>query len=207
MLNTLHSRVLVCAALVLIQATFAAAQDKSVRRARQPIRNQYIVVLAAGEDSEVMALQAATLHRGRVRHIYRRALRGFAMRMTAADAQALAQDPRVAYVEEDGIMSVDTAQALPPWGLDRIDQRPRTLDSTYNYAPPKVPVFVHVLDTGIRASHAEFGGRAFIAGDFVDDDGDNDPADWNDDDVTPGVPDGTDCHGHGTHVAGTIGGA
>ena len=83
-----------------------------------------------------------------------------------------------------------TTQTSPVWGLDRIDQVSLPLDSKYNYASNGNGVKVYVVDTGIRLSHSQFGGRAMTGKDFV----------------TPGGT-AADCNGHGTHVAGTIGGS
>ncbi|MGE0447527.1 MAG: S8 family serine peptidase [Vicinamibacterales bacterium] len=181
-----------------------SAQDRSprIRRARIPIPNQYIVVLAGAEDATAVGMESETLYRGRLRHVFRRAVRGFAMRMTPAAAAALARDPRVAYVEEDGLVSASLLTESPaPWGLDRIDQRLLPLDGAFRYPAPIRQVRIHVLDTGVRVSHREFGGRAFNAGDFVDDNLDWDASNVGNDDGNPSAPDGDDCNGHGTHVA------
>ncbi len=116
------------------------------------------------------------------------------MDMTEAAAQRLAQDPRVAYVEQDGIITgaaVTVQTVSNQWGLDRIDQRGRSTNAEYRYAADGAGVNVYVLDSGIRVTHEDFGGRAFAGFDGVYD----------------GRPSNQDCHGHGTHVAGIIGGA
>lgn len=181
------------------------AQNKANERSGQPNKNkfrrvekkildQYIVVFKDDVPASEVTSRAASLvlaHGGFTRHVYKRALKGFSATLRENEAIALSQNPSVDYVEEDGEMSASqTTQFNPPWGLDRIDQRDRPLSSTYTYNNIGSGVHAYVIDTGIRASHQEFGGRASIAADFVGD-GQN----------------GNDCNGHGTHVAGTIGGA
>src|SRR5690606_30814579 len=111
---------------------------------------------------------------------------GFAARLSDADAARLARDPRVAYVEQDQVMTIDATQTGATWGLDRIDQRARPLSGTYTYSNAGAGVTAYIIDTGIRFSHNEFGGRATSGFDAVD----------------GGTAD--DCNGHGTHVAGTV---
>jgi subtilisin family serine protease len=110
--------------------------------------------------------------------------------MTEAQARQLSKDPAVAYVEQDRKMEALGTQSAPPsWGLDRIDQRDLPLNNSYSYANDGSGVKAYIIDTGIRTSHSAFGGRASW--------GINTSGDGND----------TDCNGHGTHVAGTVGGA
>jgi len=177
--------------VVMAMATPASAQQ--VLTPQRAIRDQYIVVL---DDQRVASAQVqnvvAALARaqgGRVQRIYQRALRGFSVTMSAAAAAALARDPRVRYIEQDSVMTIVQSQPNATWGLDRIDQRDRPLNGTYTYTTVAANVDVYVIDTGIRASHVEFGGR--VSSGFTS---------INDGNGT------NDCNGHGTHVAGTIGG-
>lgn len=203
MTKTVIAGLLLC--LVTTQTAFA--QTSAIRTSRRPIPDQYIVVLANDDDPDAVAAQTASIFRGTINHVYRSAVRGFAVRLNRNAAIAVANDPRVLYVEEDGTAQLAETQLAPPWGLDRIDARTLPLDGTYRYTIGTTPVYAHILDTGIRSTHVEFGGRAFVAGDYIDDDRDGDPSDIGNDDANTIEPDGADCHGHGTHVAGTIGGS
>jgi Tol biopolymer transport system component len=164
-----------------------------IHRHEGSIPGHYIVVLkddVARHAVAETAAQMASAHRGFVTFTYEYALRGFAMEMNDAEALALSRHPLVAYIEEDSeVIGASTTQASAPWGLDRIDQRNLPLNNSYNYANAGAGVNVYVIDGGIRLTHQEFGGRAAFAYDNVGD-GRN----------------GNDCNGHGTHVAGIIGG-
>jgi subtilisin family serine protease len=155
----------------------------------QPFAGQYIVLLAEGEEIDAATERLVRRHRGREVHRYRSRVRGFAAQMTETDARALAEDPAVAVVEEDGIVEAFATQQTGDWGLDRIDQRAVALDGSFTYPSTGAGVTAYILDTGIRLSHQEFGGRAVAGADFVS------PANG-----------ALDCNGHGTHVAGTVGG-
>jgi subtilisin family serine protease len=119
-----------------------------------------------------------------------RSFPGYVTEMTAAQARRLAADPSVRHVEEDRKVSLTGTQKNPTWGLDRIDQRSRSLSKSYRPSADGDSVHAYVIDTGIRTSHQQFGGRAVSGYDFVGRD-----------------PVAGDCNGHGTHVAGTIGGS
>jgi hypothetical protein len=184
--------------VLLVLCTAVAAQalsaqgrgHRNIRRHGRRVPNNYIVVLAGTDDPEAVGLEQAVLRRGRLGRVFRNGVHGFSIRLTDAEATALAQDPRVGLVEEDAeVHATVLAESSAPWGLDRIDQRKLPLDGTFHYVEPATPVFVHVVDTGVRVTHREFGGRAFNEGDYVGD-GRN----------------GADCNGHGTHVAATIAG-
>jgi subtilisin family serine protease len=147
----------------------------------------YIVVL---EDSVAHPSDVAAEHRRRhgaqVSFTYTSALKGYAARLSAAGYAEVVRDPRVAYVERDGVASISATQTGATWGLDRIDAR-SGLSGTFTSTNTGSGVTAYVIDTGIDLGHREFSGRV---GDGYD-----------------VFPDGKDdCNGHGTHVAGTVGG-
>ncbi|MFC6618836.1 S8 family peptidase [Deinococcus radiophilus] len=165
--------------------------------AAKAIPGQYIVVLKDGalgdnlsaqtEDSLIQAfgLQAQGVT---VQQVYGFVLDGFAAKLSAENLETLRSDPRVKYVEQDQVVELNATQNGATWGLDRVDQRNLPLNSTYVYDQTAANVVSYVIDTGIRTTHTDFGGRATF--------GTN----------TTGDGQNTDCNGHGTHVAGTVGG-
>ena len=177
--------------IALLFASTLTAGEGKFRKADKRIPNQYIVVLNEGqEDVFEAADDLARRHAGVIERVFSRTMRGFSVRMTEGMAKRLAEHPAVAFVEEDGIMSIDTIQTGATWGLDRIDQRDRPVNGTFVYNNTGAGVKAYIIDTGILTSHSDFGGRAIHGFDFVNNDAD-----------------ATDCNGHGTHVAGTVGGA
>ena len=168
----------------------AAAPPAPIVQADDPVPGQYIVTLQDTPPSAVPAVAEEVAGGGEVLDTYASAISGFTAELTDAEARAVAADPAVAAIEEDAVVRLDDTQSGAPWGLDRVDQRVLPLDSTFSYHGGGAGVTAYVLDTGIRPTHVEFGGRASVGADFVGD-GRN----------------GIDCQGHGTHVAGTVGGA
>jgi subtilisin family serine protease len=168
-----------------------SSNARGVRPTANPISDEYIVTLNTPPGASAAAAAALTAkHGGQVERVYSAALNGYAAHMNANQAAALAQDPNVALVEQDGYVSVDVTQSpTPSWGLDRIDQRGLPLDNSYSSPNAAANVTAYIIDTGIYVAHSDFGGRASIGTDTVGD-GQN----------------GNDCNGHGTHVAGNVGG-
>ena len=159
------------------------------------IPGEYIVVLErkAASDSVEQVAAAARAAGGTVSVSYHTVVKGFAATLSDEALAVVRANPAVAFIEADGVVTANVEpsdeQPDPPWGLDRVDQRDLPLDQTYEYDHTGAGVSAFVIDTGIRLTHEEFEGRAISGYDFVRDD-----------------DDATDCHGHGTHVAGTIGG-
>jgi len=174
-----------------IGATPAVASNGEIHQSERAVPGHYIVALrdGAGRGLPDVASDIARDYGGTLRFVYRHAFMGFSIQMIEARAFALSRDPRVAYVEEDGLVTADATQTNATWGLDRVDQRDLPLNGTYTYNTTGSGVNGYIIDTGIRGTHQEFGGRALVGYDAVGD-GQNT----------------SDCNGHGTHVAGTVGG-
>lgn len=173
------------AAFPALAAGDSASLVKVTAAEGTPVPGKYIVTLKAGASTEAAAkaVDAAAVRR------FDGVLNGFAARLTGEQLGKLRRDRRVAAIEQDQIVSIDTTQRAPlPWGLDRIDQRSRTRDKRYTYNSSGRGVNAYVIDTGLDVTHPDFGGRASIA--------------WA---ASRFNGDGRDCNGHGTHVAGTVG--
>ncbi|MEV0808361.1 S8 family serine peptidase [Micromonospora sp. NPDC050200] len=159
------------------------------------VADSYIVVLndtatLRGRGVAVTAADLTARYGGTVGHTYQHALRGFEVAMPRAAAERLAANPAVAYVQQNGIHTINGTQSpTPSWGLDRVDQRNLPLNNSYTYPVTGSGVKAYIIDTGINFAHNDFGGRAVTGYDAVD----------------GGSAD--DCNGHGTHVAGTVGGS
>ncbi|MFW1673604.1 S8 family peptidase [Acinetobacter baumannii] len=164
-------------------------------QAKGIIKNQYIVILNkdAGPSKD-FAQNTAKQHAGKVLQSYDTVLKGFAIYLPdtagAAFIEAMKKNPHVLSVESDTIVNIDaTTQSNPDWGLDRIDQKALPLNSAYSYLQTGSGTTAYIVDTGILSSHQEFSGRV-LSGYTAISDGNGT----------------TDCNGHGTHVAGTVGG-
>ncbi|HEY5611332.1 MAG TPA: S8 family serine peptidase, partial [Thermoanaerobaculia bacterium] len=124
-------------AVILVLVLFAAAAlagPKEVRKSANRIPDQYIVVLNDDvADVDAAASDLAQLHRGQKDHVFKHAVKGFSVRLSEPRALQLAEDPRVAFVEEDAVVTLTATQTGATWGLDRIDQRDLPLNSSYTY--------------------------------------------------------------------------
>jgi hypothetical protein len=152
--------------------------------------DRYIVVFddRVGAPDELTD-QLVRAFGGTVHFRYLHALKGFAATLPEAALDGIGRNPSVRYIEPDGIATVDGDQNAPSWGLNRIDENDLPMDGFYHWDFDGTGVRAYILDTGIRTDHVDFGGRASVGYDAIGD-GKN----------------GQDCHGHGTHVAGTVGG-
>lgn len=186
--------------IALSHLTYAApATTNSVlgsSEAKGIIKNQYIVILNkdVGSSNE-FAQGIAKQHGGKVLQTYDAVVKGFAIYLPdvagTAFVEAMKKNPKVVSVENDTIMKVDaTTQSNPDWGLDRINQKNLPLDSAYSYLQTGSGTTAYIVDTGILSTHQQFSGRV-LSGYTAISDGNGT----------------SDCHGHGTHVAGTVGGS
>ncbi|WP_417445815.1 S8 family serine peptidase [Kangiella sp.] len=180
-----------------------AGEFKAASQPEKAIKGQYIVVLkedavaanmglfSSNANEQAIAMVSDNLSRkyqAQVQRTYTKALKGGVFNMSEKAALKLAQDPNVLLVEEDQIVSINATQSNATWGIDRVDQRNLPLSGTYTYNTGASNVNAYILDTGINMNHSDFGGRASSGYDFIDNDGN-----------------ASDCQGHGTHVAGTVG--
>lgn len=168
------------------------APGASARPASEPPAARHIVVLHDDADPDAVARDHGRRHGAEVKDVWHHALKGYVATFKGTGAADVARDPRVDFVELDRPVSINaepTLQSGAPWGLDRIDQRSLPLSTTYQYAADGKDVTAYIIDTGIRHSHNEFGGRAIYGYDAI-----------------RASDKGEDCNGHGTHVAGTVGG-
>lgn len=172
-----------------------SASKASLSEADTPADGEYIVTFSRDvPDAPGLAKQLAAQNGAALHYTYSTAIKGFSAHLSQDAAIALSNNPNVESVEEDqtvtaaGMTSGGT-QSPVGWGRDRIDQRSATLDNTYSWSNDGSGVVVYIIDSGIRITHQDFGGRASYGVDLV----------------SGGLAD--DCNGHGTHMAGTVGGA
>ncbi|TJZ43482.1 S8 family peptidase [Streptomyces piniterrae] len=162
--------------------------------AANAVHGSYIVTLKRGSGLKAASADGRSVisaYGGTVRRTYTAALNGYSAALSADQARRLAADPAVDRVFQDRTVHALGTQTNPPsWGLDRIDQAQLPLDQKYSYPDTAGSgATVYVIDTGVRITHQDFGGRATYGYDAVDDDST-----------------AQDGNGHGTHVAGTAAG-
>lgn len=188
---------LTMAAVNLVHAAPATTNSVlSSSEAKGIIKNQYIVILNKDVgSSNDFAQSIAKQHGGKILQTYDTVLKGFAIYLPdvagTAFVEAMKKNPKVLSVENDTVMKIDaTTQSNPDWGLDRIDQKTLPLNSAYSYLQTGSGTTAYIVDTGILSTHQQFSGRV-LSGYTAISDGNGT----------------TDCNGHGTHVAGTVGGS
>jgi serine protease len=190
--NLLAAATLMAFSGVAFGANYHATQNR--------IAGQYIVVLkdgtatlanerGNGQAVASMARSMASQHGAQFKQAFSHVLRGFVVQANDQALDKLLMDDRVAYVEEDGIVYASATQSGATWGIDRTDQRALPLSGTYTYNTTAAGVHAYIVDTGVLLNHSQFSGRMGNGYDAVTSGGN-----------------ANDCNGHGTHVAGTVGG-
>ena len=187
--------------LALVLAAFAVAACSDTSQPTDPAAAPNVSYSAAADHADVIpgrfiitlrdgvnASAVAAEHGARPDFVYSRVMNGFAGAISEAARSGLMRDARVLQIEPDGIARAVTTQSGATWGIDRVDQRNLPVSGTYSYTATGSGVTAYIIDTGINYTHDEFGGRASFGYDSFG-----------------GT--GADCNGHGTHVAGTVGGA
>lgn len=150
------------------------------------VDGDYIVTFAKGVAVE-REIKAAPGRAITAKYTYKNALNGFAAALSAEQVCAFEKRPNIEFIERDQTLSIQDTQPGATWGLDRIDQSARPLSGSYDYSTKGNGVTAYVIDTGIQTKHPDFAG-SLLPGFSA---------------IRGGVE---DCNGHGTHVAGTIGG-
>ncbi|XHM63147.1 S8 family serine peptidase [Streptomyces nigra] len=194
LLSTAATAVLAAGLVTALPAAAAREGRVQYAGAANAVADSYIVTLKADQARSGSKSARALVERygAGIERTYRKALNGYEVEASEAQAKRLAADPAVASVVQNRTFHVEGTQPSPPsWGLDRIDQKNLPLNSSYTYPDSAGQgVTAYVIDTGVRITHSDFGGRASYGYDAIDNDNT-----------------AQDGHGHGTHVAGTVAGS
>ncbi|XP_006825313.1 aqualysin-1-like [Saccoglossus kowalevskii] len=162
--------------LALLVAAASAAKLVPLYRARDVVKNRYILKVKEGVDLDSVAAKLPGMGIGiKIRYSH-----GFAIEAQEKNINQLRTMDEFEYIEEDGIYKIDVE-----WGCDRTDQRNLPLNGVANFNGDGSGTHVYIIDTGLRHTHVEFGGRASFFFDFEP------------------LNQGDDCNGHGTHCGGT----
>ncbi len=170
----------------VVQSTGASSPASGLTR--------YIVEFQPGKSAASVAKGVAQTHGGTLIRTYANVLNGAVIDIPANALTGLKNNPNILSVEQDAVVTatpiITASQLNAPWGLDRLDQRALPLSTTYSAPTDATNVRAFIIDTGINKTHVDFGSRVVSGFDAV----------------TAGADGSNDCNGHGTHVAGSVGG-